>query len=133
MAGRGIRWGFAPNPTGEVVPPQTPSMAKVTWLQTRKRLPAVNNANHRSRAARLCRARCAQSAQRKPQDRPKNMQAYFSAGLRLFFCSGALFATFQVSNANCLSSFASWFARWKSKLLKPPANLSLGIVCSFGD
>ena len=32
----------------------------------------------------------------KPQDRPKNKQAYFSAGLRLFFCPEALFATFKL-------------------------------------
>ncbi|MBQ9198014.1 MAG: hypothetical protein IJ157_12365, partial [Clostridia bacterium] len=29
-------------------------------------------------------------------DRPKNKQAYFSAGLRLFYCLEALFATFKL-------------------------------------
>ena len=121
-----MRWGFAPNPTRVGAPPWTrrrrmlrdmdhQQLAAVAWMT---QFTASGQASFAGLAVRKAHSE-------KPQDRPKNKQAYFSAGLRLFFCPEALFATLKLQAQivyNCFQAgspgafFAAFFLRKKARI-----------------
>ena len=92
-----MRWDFAPTPTRVGAPPWTrrrrmlrdmdhQQLAAVAWMT---QFNASGQASEAGQAVRKAHSE-------KPQDRPKNKLAYFSAGLRLFFCLEALVTTLKL-------------------------------------